>query len=60
MPLNFSLADQQIALEYWGFNLYFDEERHEWLLMSTESDYSLVGENKEEIINKAFYYLIDR
>lgn len=60
MPLNFSLADQQITLEHWGFNLYFDEERNEWLLMSTESEYSLVGKNKEEIINKAFYYLIDR
>jgi hypothetical protein len=57
MSINFTLAEMQKALEFWGFNLWYDEKRREWELFSSESEYSLVGEIKEEIIKRAFYHL---
>lgn len=58
MPLKFELAEMQKTLESWNFNLYFDEKRKEWELMSVNSSYSLTGEIKEEVIRQGFYYLI--
>ena len=59
MTTKIELPEMQMFVESLGFDLYFDEKRREWELMSSKSSYSLAGEDKEEIIREAFYYLID-
>jgi hypothetical protein len=62
-PLGFPTKEEKMGmmlswLEEEGFHLYYDEKTSDWELFKDEdTEFSLTGKDKEDLIVRGFHYL---